>query len=240
MKHLAVALLAVPLLLVQGCFFRLAGMPEADRKATAAALQATYQARQTERATTESVTPTPSPSPTPRVRIHIIQSGETLSAIAKRYGVSVDALIMTNNIHDPARLRSGQEIIIPEAGSGRPRPTLKPLRPRDTPTPSQAETVPCIPWKEAPQQVGQKTCVHGVVINVYKDDDTWFLDFTDDPSSFHVVIPLEGTFDSWLGACILVLGDIEFDGERPYIAIRDLVQVQSCDHQPLPLPTPSE
>lgn len=240
MKHLAVVFLAVLLVLVQGCFFRPAGMSEADRKATAAALQATYQARQSERATAESVTPTPSLTPTPRVRIHIIQSGETLSVIAKRYGVSVDDLIMANNIHDPTRLRTGQEIIIPEAGSERPRPTLKPLRPEETPTPPQAEIVPCISWKKAPQEVGQRTCVYGVVINVYKDDDTWFVDFTDDPSSFHAVIPLEGSFDSWLGACILVLGDIEFDGERPYITISDLVQVQSCDNQPLPLSTPSE
>ena len=55
--------------------------------------------------------PTPTPTPTPQ--IYIVQSGDTLSWIAVQYGVTVEALMLRNNIDDPRSLRSGQRLIIP-------------------------------------------------------------------------------------------------------------------------------
>lgn len=55
--------------------------------------------------------PTPTPTPTPQ--IYIVQSGDTLSWIAVQYGVTVEALMLRNNIDDPRSLRSGQKLVIP-------------------------------------------------------------------------------------------------------------------------------
>ena len=46
-------------------------------------------------------------------RTHRIQSGDTLSGIAREYGVSLGALQEANPDVDPHRLRIGREIVIP-------------------------------------------------------------------------------------------------------------------------------
>jgi LysM repeat protein len=58
-------------------------------------------------------TPPPTPTPTPTPVIHVVQSGETLSHIAVRYGVTVEALSTRNNIDDPRSLQTGTRLIIP-------------------------------------------------------------------------------------------------------------------------------
>jgi LysM repeat protein len=45
---------------------------------------------------------------------HVVQSGETLSAIASAYGVKMSAIAELNHIKDPSSLRVGQKLIIPE------------------------------------------------------------------------------------------------------------------------------
>ena len=45
--------------------------------------------------------------------IHVVQPGETLSAIARRYGVSVEAILDANGLSNPDRLDVDQELIIP-------------------------------------------------------------------------------------------------------------------------------
>ena len=62
---------------------------------------------------TDTPRPTDTPAPTHTVgprpdsvqAIHVVQPGETLSQIAKQYGVSVDALMAANDIADPHRLQ---------------------------------------------------------------------------------------------------------------------------------------
>lgn len=44
---------------------------------------------------------------------HVVKSGETLSEIAKKYGVKTSVLAEKNNIADPAKLRPGTELVIP-------------------------------------------------------------------------------------------------------------------------------
>ncbi len=70
-------------------------------------------------------TRTPAPRPTeappstdtpPGQIIHVVETGETLSAIAARYGVSVEAIARANGLEDPSRIRAGQELIIPVSG----------------------------------------------------------------------------------------------------------------------------
>ncbi len=59
-------------------------------------------------------TPVPVGSPTPVV--HVVKSGDTLLAIAIQYDVSVDDIEAANGIDDPAKLRIGQELLIPIGG----------------------------------------------------------------------------------------------------------------------------
>jgi len=50
----------------------------------------------------------------------IVKSGETLSEIAERHGVSLNRLMQANGIKDPTLLQVGQRLVIP--GAGRPTP----------------------------------------------------------------------------------------------------------------------
>jgi LysM repeat protein len=61
-------------------------------------------------ANTSTPTPTLTPSPTPF--LYKIKSGETLSAIAKRFNTTVEALMEVNNIADATRIRVGTELRI--------------------------------------------------------------------------------------------------------------------------------
>ena len=61
--------------------------------------------------------------------VHIVQAGDTLSAIAARYGVTVADLVSANQLANPDQLAIGQRLLIPGALT-RPnvvRPDLSPL-----------------------------------------------------------------------------------------------------------------
>lgn len=45
---------------------------------------------------------------------HTVQAGENLTAIARQYGVTVQAIVAANNITDPDRVAVGTVLIIPE------------------------------------------------------------------------------------------------------------------------------
>ncbi len=62
------------------------------------------------------VPPTPEtpPTPTPPApTTYVVQRGDTLSAIARKFGTTVAALVAANNIADPNKIRTGQTLIIP-------------------------------------------------------------------------------------------------------------------------------
>jgi LysM repeat protein len=60
-----------------------------------------------------TATPEPTTAPLPQQTIHTVQAGETLSQIAKRYGVSVEALVSTNGLGSPDMIRAGMKLVIP-------------------------------------------------------------------------------------------------------------------------------
>lgn len=78
--------------------------------------------------------PTPTPTLTPTPIIHTIARGETLIAIAARYGVSVADIQERNGIADPRRLQVGQQIFIPPPPAPQPVGELSPT-PVSTPLP---------------------------------------------------------------------------------------------------------
>lgn len=45
---------------------------------------------------------------------HVVEAGQTLSAIAEAYGVSVRAIMKANKITDPTKLQVGQKLFIPD------------------------------------------------------------------------------------------------------------------------------
>jgi LysM repeat protein len=63
-------------------------------------------------AATPSAAPTTPPAPTPQV--YVIKAGDTLSKVAKRFGVTIEELLAANpEIKDPNKIAEGQEIVIP-------------------------------------------------------------------------------------------------------------------------------
>ena len=91
-----------------------------------------------------TLTPVP---PTATPVIYVVEAGDTLSAIAKEFGVTVEALQEANAISDPRLLQVGQELTIPEgeavitATATRAEPTPTPIPPSATPPHVQAQVV---------------------------------------------------------------------------------------------------
>lgn len=78
---------------------------------------------------------------------HTVRSGETVSGIAYRYGMSVPELLAVNELDDPRRLRAGAELSVKPAPAGAkaeddpsPAPTLRPAGTGDrTPLPGRGD-----------------------------------------------------------------------------------------------------
>jgi len=109
-------------------------------------------------------TPTvPAPSPTPRpasppaspaatattpaqATTYTVKPGDSLSAIAFQFGISLQELMAANGITDPDVLFAGQKLIIPVPGSITPIPTPAPTAvPTGAPTPVPTNTPPTGP-----------------------------------------------------------------------------------------------
>jgi LysM repeat protein len=62
-----------------------------------------------------SASPPPTPIPQPTPQVYTIKTGDTLSKIARKFNVTLDALLAANKdtIKNPNRIRVGDEIVIP-------------------------------------------------------------------------------------------------------------------------------
>ncbi|MCX7867518.1 LysM peptidoglycan-binding domain-containing protein [Limisphaera sp. VF-2] len=63
--------------------------------------------------TASEATPAPGSTAFSSSRVHVVQPGETPTGIARRYGVSLQALLEANPGLEPRRMRVGQRITIP-------------------------------------------------------------------------------------------------------------------------------
>ncbi len=90
----------------------------------------------------QSVTP-PAPQRPPASHQHRVNPGETLYRIAKRYGVSLEALKTANQISDPSTLRADQLLEIPRRG------TVK-IERQDPPKPTAPVVVETVVSQEEP------------------------------------------------------------------------------------------
>ena len=91
-------------------------------------------------------TPAPVVSATPgagQSTKYTVQRGDTLAAIARKYGVSMAALQQANSLRNPDLIWAGQRLVIP----GAPAATTE--TPAPTPQPTEASPVPSQPATEA-------------------------------------------------------------------------------------------
>ncbi|MBI4789946.1 MAG: LysM peptidoglycan-binding domain-containing protein [Chloroflexi bacterium] len=72
--------------------------------------------------TVTSPEPTPDTA-TPAPATYTVQRGDTLSAIARKFDVTVAALVAANDIANPNQIRTGQVLTIPGVASENPPPT---------------------------------------------------------------------------------------------------------------------
>ncbi|MFF4815095.1 LysM peptidoglycan-binding domain-containing protein [Kitasatospora sp. NPDC001309] len=77
--------------------------------------------------------PDPLPNPATGATIHTVLAGDTLSAVATRYGVGLDAVVNANpQIADPDRIEVGQVISLPTATAGASATPVHTVVPGDT------------------------------------------------------------------------------------------------------------
>jgi len=81
---------------------------------------------------------TPAPSKQKAV-IHVVQSGEHLTGIARRYGTTIGAIAKANGIANPSYLRVGQRLVIPGAAT-----PVKPTRPANAAKPATMPVAPVV------------------------------------------------------------------------------------------------
>ena len=85
-----------------------------------------------------SATPTATSTPRP-LQTYVVKKGDTLYDIARRFGVSLQALAAANGITDPKLVRLGQVLVIPEPGTT-PQAPAKTAAPSATPSPRAQQT----------------------------------------------------------------------------------------------------
>ena len=114
----------------------------------------TFTPRPTQTATaTDTATPTPSITPEPPIS-YVIKDGDSCLALAIRYDVSVDSIILQNHLDPSCMVAVGHTILIPH-----PTPTFAPV-PSETPfgTPPQTATITPPPYPTYVVQNGD-TCL---------------------------------------------------------------------------------
>lgn len=83
------------------------------------------------------------------MQTHVVQSGETLSGIARRYGMDPNALAVLNNIDNPRNLSAGQSLLV-RADGARPVATPPPSAraPEPEPEPAPVEESRPASWED--------------------------------------------------------------------------------------------
>jgi N-acetylmuramoyl-L-alanine amidase len=83
-------------------------------------------------------TPPAAPAPPAAPRLHVVRPGEHLTGIARKYGLTIAAVVAANRIADPSRIYAGQRLAIPTA---MPPKTAKPAAPKSPSMPASMATL---------------------------------------------------------------------------------------------------
>jgi LysM repeat protein len=98
----------------------------------------------------------PKPAVNKNATQHKVQSGETLSVIADRYGVSMQNLVALNGISDPNQVEVGRTLKL----RGTPKPAAKPAAAKPAPKPQTVAAKPAA--KPAPQPAAKPVAAQPV------------------------------------------------------------------------------
>jgi Tol biopolymer transport system component/LysM repeat protein len=91
--------------------------PSATRTARPSATVTSEATASATATTPTAVAASEAPEATSAPFVYVIEEGDTLGALAVKYGVSVEAIQSANGIDDPTLLRVGQELTIPVGGA---------------------------------------------------------------------------------------------------------------------------
>ena len=97
--------------------------PSAQPKKTTASKSSSTPSKSTSKSASKSASKTTAPtkksaaSNTGETKVHVVQQGQTLGAIARRYNIAVDALCKANRIRRADTIRPGQQLVIPSEDS---------------------------------------------------------------------------------------------------------------------------
>lgn len=95
---------------------------------------------------------------------HVVKPGETLGAIAHKYGVKQGDIAVANNITDPRKIQPGQELVIPARSSASPKRAKAGAAP-------QAGAAPAAPASDQDLDAGLKP-TGAAEVPVMKVDDS--------------------------------------------------------------------
>ncbi len=96
----------------------------AAAKSAPAPVTTTVTKKTTKPVTTE-VAPKPNPAKLSYVK-HEVKRGETVAQLARKYNVSVESILLANNLPEDATLLSGRTVSVPVRGTSSKLPTIKP------------------------------------------------------------------------------------------------------------------
>ncbi|NPV09835.1 MAG: LysM peptidoglycan-binding domain-containing protein, partial [Anaerolineae bacterium] len=113
-----------------------------------------------------TASPMPTATETPMATTYTVQAGDTLSAIAERFGVTLAALAAANDIANPNSIRVGQVLIIPgrSEGSAPGAPatdTPEPAASSVSGTPTLTPSTP-VPLAEGPRGLPMESPEYGM------------------------------------------------------------------------------
>ena len=100
----------------------------------------------------KSARPAKSAAPRPGVDgvRHVVKSGESLSVIARNYGVRQSEIALANGISDPTRLQAGTEIVIPGVSAPKAAKAADTKSGEPAATPPAPPVIPVIRLEESP------------------------------------------------------------------------------------------
>ena len=62
--------------------------------------------------------PMPMPTPAPANKVYVVKKGDSVYKIAKRFGTTMEAIILANNLRNPNLIYPGQVLLIPMVSTG--------------------------------------------------------------------------------------------------------------------------
>lgn len=108
-----------------------------------------------------------------------------------------------------------------------PRPVLSPT-PSATRNSAERNADGCLKYQFAGSYIGQQECVSGIVVDTYATESAFFINYSQDRTSFYGV-SFDFRWENLVGRCVRLRGVIETYRGRPEIIIRDPAQLEFCD-----------